>query len=80
MTMYSRGMQKFGFKIQTRSGTTVDHLVVHATDQNGAEEKLRKMYHHCTIIESRVIDDLPRGDGTDLEGAIALIVGQDAKQ
>ncbi len=73
-------MQKFGFKIQTRSGTIVDRLVVHAVDRNSAEEKLRKMYHHCTIVESRVIDDLPRGDGTDLEGAISLIVGQDREK
>ncbi len=77
--MYSRAMQKFGFKIQTKSGTIVDHLVVHAVDQPAAEEKLRKMYHQCKIVEVRVIDDLPRGEGTDLEGAISLIVGQDTK-
>jgi hypothetical protein len=76
---YSQGMQKFGFKIQTRSGTTVDHLVVHAVDQAAAEEKLRKMYHQCTIVEMRVIDELARGEGTDLESAIALIVEQEKK-
>lgn len=73
-------MQKFGFKIQTRTGTAVDNLVVHAADQAAAEDKLRKMYHHCTIVEVRVIDELPRGEGTDLEGAIGLIVNQDRKE
>lgn len=72
-------MQKFGFKIQTRAGTTVDNLVVHAVDQPAAEDKLRKMYHHCVVLEARVIDELPRGEGTDLEGAIALIVGEGKK-
>jgi len=72
-------MQKFGFKIQTRAGTTVDNLVVHATDRASAAEKLRKMYHHCTIVETRVVDELARGEGTDLESAISLIVGQEKK-
>jgi hypothetical protein len=79
VTGYSQVMQKFGFKIQTRSGTTVDHLVVHAIDQAAAEEKLRKMYHQCTIVDMRVIDELARGEGTDLESAISLIVDQEKK-
>ena len=78
--MYSRVMQKFGFKIQTKSGTAVDNLTVHATDQAHAELKLRQMYHQCTIVEVRIIDALARGEGTDLEGAIGLIVGQDHKR
>ncbi|MCA2999200.1 MAG: hypothetical protein ACKO1K_09655 [Burkholderiales bacterium] len=72
-------MQKFGFKIQTRAGTTVDNLVVHATDLASAAEKLRKMYHHCTIVETRVVDELARGEGTDLESAISLIVGREKR-
>jgi hypothetical protein len=35
------------------------------------------MYHQCTILECRIIDDVLLGDGTDLEGAIALIVAKD---
>ncbi len=70
-------MQKFGFRIQTRSGMTVENLIIHGYDQEQAEIKLRQMYHHCTILECRVVDDLARGDGTDLEGAITLIVGKD---
>lgn len=57
----------------------VDNLVIQGEDQAQAEAKLMKMYHRCTIIECCPIDDLPRGDGTDLEGAISLIVGQDKR-
>ena len=70
-------MQKFGFRIQTRSGMTVENLVIHGADQAQAEDKLKQMYHHCTILECKVVDDVLRGDGTDLEGAIALIVAKD---
>lgn len=70
-------MQKFGFRIQTSSGMTVENLVIQGIDQSQAEGKLKQMYHRCTILECRVMDDLPRGDGTDLEGAISLIVGRD---
>jgi len=72
-------MQKFGFRIQTSAGMTVDNLVIHGVDQQQAETKLRQMYHRCTILECRVVDDLPRGDGTDLEGAISLIMERQKK-
>ena len=70
-------MQKFGFRIQTRSGMTVENLIIHGTDQSQAEVKLKQMYHRCIILECRVVDEISRGDGTDLEGAIALIIGKD---
>ncbi|MBC7624965.1 MAG: hypothetical protein H7232_16445 [Aeromicrobium sp.] len=78
-TRFGHAVQRFGFKIQTRAGTTVDHLVVHALAQAAAEEKLRKTYHHCTIVEMRMIDELARGEGTDLERVISLIVEQEKK-
>lgn len=70
-------MQKFGFRIRTRSGTTVEHLVIQGREQADAETKLRQMYLQCTILECKIIDEVARGDGTDLEGAIGLIVGRD---
>jgi hypothetical protein len=70
-------MQKFGFRIQTRSGMTVDNLVIQGVDQAQAELKLRQMYHHCTIQECKVVEGTFRGDGTDLEGAIGLILGKE---
>lgn len=72
-------MEKFGFRIQTRAGMTVDNLIIHGIDREQAEAKLKQMYHHCTILECKVVDEVARGDGTDLEGAITLIIGQDRK-
>ena len=76
---YTLPMKKFGFRIQTHAGMTVDNLMIQGIDQAQAEAKLRQMYHRCTILECKVVDDLPRGDGTDLEGAISLIVGHDKR-
>jgi hypothetical protein len=70
-------MQKFGFRIRTSSGMIVENLLIQGVDQPQAEAKLRQMYLRCTILECRVVEDLPRGDGTDLEGAISLIVGRE---
>lgn len=73
-------MQKYLFRIQTKSGQKVDNLVIHGTNQAHAEMKLRQMYHHCDVLEIREVDALPRGEGTDLESAISLIVGKDEKR
>ena len=71
-------MDKFGFRIQTRSGLVVDNLVIQAADQAAAETRLKQMYLGCTIQEVKVLDSTPmRGDGSDLEGVINLIAGQD---
>ncbi len=68
-------MQKFGFSIKTRDGMSVDNLAIQGLDAADAERKLRQMYHHCTVVECRPLDGLSRGEGTDLESAIELIVG-----
>lgn len=71
-------MEKFGFRIQTRSGLAVDNLVIQAADQPTAEVRLKQMYMGCTILEAKVLESTPmRGDGSDLEGVINLIAGQD---
>ena len=55
---------------------TVENLVIQGVDQSQAEDKLRKMYHHCSILECKALEDTVRGDATDVEGAISLIVGR----
>lgn len=71
-------MEKFGFRIQTRSGLVVDNLVIQAADQAAAEARLKQMYMGCTVQEVRVLESTPiRGDGSDLEGVINLISSQD---
>jgi len=71
-------LQKFSFCIQTRSGLTVENLLIHAADQAEAERRLRQMYMHCKIMESKILADTPpRSAMSDLEGVISLIAEQD---
>jgi hypothetical protein len=69
-------MQKFGFRIKTKAGALVDNLIIQAQDLSHAESKLRQMYHHATVLESRAIDEQPSGQGMDLEGALSLIIAR----
>jgi len=66
-------MRKFGFKIQTRTGGTVDNLVIQGRDRDEAERKLRQVYHHCTILEEKLLADPVPDDASQLEGVISLI-------
>lgn len=71
-------MTKFGFKIRTRTGLTVDNLVIHGRDHADAERKLNQMYLHCEILESRIIpgkDEMTVG----FEDIVSLIVNPNKK-
>ena len=46
---------KFGFRIRTRDGLVVEHLMIHGRDEADAERKLRQMYLHCEILERFVM-------------------------
>lgn len=70
-------MIKFGFRIRTRSGLPVDNLVIQGRDRADAERKLRQVYRHCEILDCSVIEDIPTGGGTDLDGFISLIAKQE---
>ena len=50
-------MTKFRYVIRTRSGLTVDNLVIHGRDQADAERKLGQMYLHFEILERQVIQE-----------------------
>lgn len=69
-------MIKFGFRIRTRSGLSVENLVVHARDPVEAQRKITQMYLHCEIIECKQIASPIREEGSDLEGIISLISRQ----
>lgn len=45
-------LEKFGFRIRTRSGSMVDNLLIHGSNQAQAEQKLRQMYPDCQVLES----------------------------
>jgi hypothetical protein len=46
---------KYGFRIRTRDGMVVEHLMIHGRDEADAERKLRQMYLHCEILECNVM-------------------------
>jgi hypothetical protein len=46
---------KFAFRIRTRHGLVVEHLMIHGRDEADAERKLRQMYVHCEILERSVM-------------------------
>jgi hypothetical protein len=74
---------KFGFRIRTRQGLIVEHLMIHGRDEADAERKLRQMYLHCEILERSVMQPAVMqpslatpsgtGDGTSFEEIISLI-------
>ena len=45
---------KFAFRIRTRHGLLVEHLMIHGRDEADADRKLRQMYPHCEILERGV--------------------------
>jgi hypothetical protein len=69
-------MKKFGFRIRTRGGSLVDNLTIQGRDLEEAERKLRQVYHHCTVLESREIPDSAPVDASDFEGLISLIADE----
>jgi len=70
-------VNKYGFKIRTRGGMTVENLMVQAPDRTEAENKLGQIYHHCEILECLELAQTTRGEALDLEGMISLISNQD---
>lgn len=72
-------MKKFGFRIRTRGGSVVDNLAIQGRDVGEAERKLRQVYHHCVILETRELHDAGAADTSDLEGVISLIAEENRR-
>ena len=74
---------KFGFRIRTRQGLIVEHLMIHGRDEADAERKLRQMYLHCEILERSVMQPAmmttsvsapaAASDGSTFEEIVSLI-------
>ena len=76
---------KFAFRIRTRHGLVVEHLMIHGRDEADAERKLRQMYLHCEILERNVmkpamlqpayvqVTPSSVGDGISFEEVVSLI-------
>ena len=61
MSSTCAAVAKFGFRIRTRSGAIVDHLMILGCDASDAERKLRQIYVGCEILESRCFPVRNRG-------------------
>jgi hypothetical protein len=72
-------MNKYGFKIRTRSGGIVDNLQVQAKDRAEAEGRIQQIYRHCEILECQEVTPTLKKEGLDLEDVIALINKQEEK-
>ena len=72
-------MNKYGFRIRTRSGGLVDNLQVQARDRAEAEGKISQIYHHCEILECREVTPTLKKEGLDLDDVLALINKQQDK-
>ena len=70
-------MTKFGFRIQTRGGSVVENLVIHGRDREEAERKLRQVYHHCTVLEAKILEAQAEGDFESVIGLIAAEAKKD---
>ena len=70
-------MNKYSFRIRTRSGMIVENLNVQGRDRAEAERKLYQVYRHCEIVECQEIDASLKGNGLDLESMISLINKQE---
>jgi ATP:corrinoid adenosyltransferase len=66
-------LNKYGFKIRTRGGSLVENLQVQARDRAEAEEKIRQIYHQCSLLECEEITPTLRKEGLDLEDVVDLI-------
>jgi hypothetical protein len=75
---------KFGFRIRTRQGLIVEHLMIHGRNEADAERKLRQMYLHCEILERSVMQPAmmqpslgsapaASSDGSTFEEIVSLI-------
>ena len=72
-------MNKYGFRIRTRSGSMVENLQVQARDRAEAEQKIHQVYHHCEILECQEVTPTLKKEGLDLEDVISLINKQEDK-
>jgi hypothetical protein len=74
---------KFAFRIRTRHGLVVEHLMIHGRDEADAERKLRQMYLHCEILERSIMQPAmmqptlmhpaKQGDDLSFEEIVSLI-------
>jgi len=71
--MLASGLTKFGFRIRTRSGMTVDNLVIQGRDLEDAQRKLRQMYIHCEVLQCTAQQPPAPANASNFEEVIGLL-------
>jgi len=70
-------MPKFDFSVTTRDGQKVDSIQIYGADLPDAERKLRQMYLHCQVTQSRAVNsEKELSQSADIEDVLSLIVRQ----
>ncbi len=64
---------KYGFRIRTRHGLVVEHLVIHGRDEADAERKLRQMYLHCQVMECMILGTPQKAERISFEDVVSLV-------
>ena len=64
---------RYGFRIRTRHGLVVEHLVIHGRDEADAERKLRQMYRHCQVMERTILASPRKGENVSFEDVVSLL-------
>jgi hypothetical protein len=74
--MQPSSFPKFGFRIHTRTGATVDNLIIAGQDEADAVRKLRQMYRECQILECVPQKEELRTAAANFEDVAGLISGE----
>lgn len=70
-------MHKFGFSVITRDGLKVEGIQIYGKDLADAERKLRQMYTHCQVTQSKAIDNTRELlASADIDSVLSLLISQ----
>ncbi len=72
-------LNRYVFRIRTRSGTPVENLTIQALNQGQAEQRLQQMYPYCDIVECREMTAMPRDESANLDHIISIISRDDGE-
>jgi len=72
-------LNRYSFRIRTRSGTPVENLMIQALNQGQAEQRLQQMYPYCEILECRELTAMPRDESANLDHIISIISRNDGE-
>lgn len=67
-------MTKFSFEITTRDGHTIPAVQISGLNLTDAENKLRRMYRNCEIVQTREVEPIRKSTVvSDFENLLDII-------